>query len=82
MDTYCNSKTLHGSTTIIICIFKQTGYDMSHAMKSGILHQLDSRVLKSAIGQGWLPWRPGSKSFKIIFIFLLTTANKWTKWIL
>jgi len=52
MDTYCNSKTLHGSTTIIICIFKQTGYHMSHAMKSDIAHQLDSHVLESAIGQG------------------------------
>jgi len=41
---YKNTKTyetLRGSLTIIFCIFKQIGYHMSRAMKSGILQQLD-----------------------------------------
>jgi len=37
-------KTVRGSLAIIVCIFKQIGYCMSRAMKSGILRQLDRRV--------------------------------------
>jgi len=44
MDTKCNSKILCGSLTIIFCIFKQIGYHLSRAMKSGILQQLNNHV--------------------------------------
>jgi len=39
MDTGCNSKTLHGSLTIIICILskKDTTYHLLWSMKPGIL---------------------------------------------
>jgi len=38
IDKWCINKTLGGSLTIIFCIFKQTGYHMSLAMKSGMWH--------------------------------------------